>query len=95
MGTRDVSRTVRRLIPCIGLALLLGALPTEVVAQEEDNSGTNPIAFTWDFRFYYEGISSPGDVSSETFTFEHQNTQQVRVQHRPDRRRAGHHIRVR
>ena len=53
-----------------GLVLLAGAIPGALVAQD-DNSGTNPIAFTWDFRFYAEAISLPGDASMSTFTFEH------------------------
>ena len=53
------------------LALFVVALPTALIAQEEDQSGTNPIAFTFDFRMYAEAKSSEGDNSSETYTFEH------------------------
>ena len=52
------------------LAVLAVGFPAALVAQE-DNSGTNPIGFTWDFRFYPEAQSRPGDNSSQTFTFEH------------------------
>ena len=54
----------------IALALVAGAVPSSLLGQD-DNSGTNPIAFTWDFRFYPEAKSLPGDNSSQTFTFEH------------------------
>jgi len=54
----------------IALALLAGAFPAALAAQD-DNSGTNPIAFTWDFRFYPEAQSRSGDNSFQTFTFEH------------------------
>ena len=38
------------------LLLFLFALtsPAAVLAQEEDNTGTNPINFTYDARFYME-----------------------------------------
>lgn len=54
----------------LALAFLAGAFPAALLAQD-DNSGTNPIAFTWDFRFYPEAKSLPGNNSSQTFTFEH------------------------
>jgi hypothetical protein len=38
--------------------------------EKEDNSGTNPIAFTNDFRMYTDIQSAPGDVSGTRTTWE-------------------------
>ena len=61
-------------LSCMQLVGLVG--PTAAVAQEaeekeEDNTGTNPINFTYDARFYSETSWLPGDNSSLiTNTFE-------------------------
>lgn len=65
MTSNNVARAV-----VTATALLAVAFPAALVAQD-DNSGTNPIAFTWDFRMYPEAKSLPGANSSQTFTFEH------------------------
>jgi len=53
------------------LCLLLVVLATPGLAQE-DNTGTNPVNFTYDARFYTEASWLPGDKSSliaNTFEF--------------------------
>jgi hypothetical protein len=50
---------------------LVSLLPTMVLADDGgDNSGTNPIAFTGDFRMMYEAQSWPGDNSFSMTTFQ-------------------------
>jgi hypothetical protein len=58
------------------LFLLLGAmlgLPTLAMAQDNDDTGTNPINFTNDFRIYTDAQSLPGDVGNSLVqtTFEY------------------------
>jgi len=50
--------------------ILLTLLPVVASAQEDD-SGTNPTSFTFDFRMFLETQSLPGDNSFMSYTFEY------------------------
>ena len=56
---------------CVGLLLLALATPGLAQQNEQDNTGTNPINFTYDARFYFEtSWLTPDDASLITNTFE-------------------------
>ena len=53
----------KNLLSAISIALLAVSLALPAQAQE-DNSGTNPVNFTYDYRMYTEMVSLPIDDSS-------------------------------
>ncbi len=63
---------------------VLGVSPlTPVAAQEADNTGTNPITFTYDWRTYFEMQSMPGgDNSLSILTIEQRMPLSQKVQFR-------------
>jgi hypothetical protein len=58
---------------CAALSLLLAVSETNLSAQEKkaDNSGTNPVNFTYDFRMWTEIEMLEGDNSYTKTTFEY------------------------
>ena len=55
----------------VTLAVTLVALAAPATAAAQDNSGTNPTDFTFDFRMFLEAQSLPGDNSLLSFTFDY------------------------
>ena len=49
-------------------ALVLGSFFWPVATIAEDNSGTNPVSFTYDFRVYSELAQLPNDAGSSALT---------------------------
>jgi hypothetical protein len=56
-----ITSTIRNILLATGMVVACLALP---VQAQEDNTGTNPVNFTYDYRLYTEMASLPVDDSS-------------------------------
>ena len=63
-------QVVRKAGWIVVLAALIVAVPAVAQDKDKDNSGTNPINFTWDWRNYVEMVQLGDDNSSITNTIE-------------------------
>ena len=69
-GTGSMKSIVTRTV-YICLLLLFFTAATTVLAQKKDDSGTNPVSFTYDFRIWNETQALPGENTFSKMAFEY------------------------